>query len=294
MSKFKELKNYVKEHIPQIVGTIAGIIAVILVCVIIITLNSEVRNDNGQIETTKKQALETTIKNEETKEAVTKQTKATTKTDGTTTEETSKEEDTTEQATKKQEKTKKQEAATNVQVVTTQQHTTVQPTTKKQEQTTKKPETPTTPPRGKNGVILEELSFISYNWDTRNEEVIAVPKTYTEAKNRENVIKDGAIPGYTIVYTSPAVTQYNIFNNELTFQKTTESQVISIYGQPLTSYCDENRNDKYIVYQYGYYANGVRDEIIYITFGFSNELDMKLVAIGIGNIDDHVLEQFMN
>ena len=281
MSKFKELKNYVKEHIPQIVGTVAGIIAVILVCVIIIILNSEVRNDNGQIETTKKQALETTIKNEETKEAVTKQTKATTKTDGTTTEETSKEEDTTEQATKKQEETKRQqEAATNVQVVTTQQHTTVQPTTKKQEQTTKKPETPTTPPRGKNGVILEELSFISYNWDTRNEEVIAVPK----AKNRENVIKDGAIPGYTIVYTSPAVTQYNIFNNELTFQKTTESQVISIYGQPLTSYCDENKN-KYSVYQYGYYANGVKNEIIYITFGFANVLDMKLGAVGIASAE---------
>ena len=286
MSKFKELKNYVKEHMPQIVGTVAGIIAVILVCVIIIILNSEVRNDSGQIETTKKQALETTVKNEETKETVTKQTKVTTKTDGTTTEETNKEEDTTEQAAKKQEETKKQEAATNVQVVTTQQHTTVQPTTKKQEQTTKKPETPTTPPRGKNGVILEELSFISYNWDTRNEEVIAVPKTYTEAKNRENVIKDGAIPGYTIVYTSPAVTQYNIFNNELTFKETTESQVISIYGQPLTSYCDENRDDKYIVYQYGYYANGVRDEIIYIRFGFANVLGMKLGSVAIGNIED--------
>ncbi len=277
MSKFKELKNYVKEHIPQIVGTVAGIIAVILVCVIIVILNSEVRNDSGQIETTKKQALETTIKNEETKEAVTKQTKATTKTDGTTTEETSKEEDTTEQAAKKQEETKRQqEAATNVQVVTTQQHTTVQPTTKKQEQTTRKPETPTTPPRGKNGVILEELSFV------RRQGTTNVPKTYTEAK--ENVTVPGSIPGYTILYTSPNLVQNNIFNNELTFQETTESQLISIYGQPLTSYCDENKN-KYSVYQYGYYANGVRDEIIYITFGFANVLDMKLGVVGIASAE---------
>lgn len=288
MSKFKELKNYVKEHIPQIVGTVAGIIAVILVCVIIIILNSEVRNDNGQIETTKKQALETTIKNEETKEAVTKQTKATTKTDGTTTEETSKEEDTTEQAAKKQEETKRQqEAATNVQVVTTQQHTTVQPTTKKQEQTTKKQETPTTPPRGKNGVILEELSFDRWSSEKKNFENVPVPKTYSEFKSLRNYPN---AEGFIITYDF--VLRNDVFHNELEFRKTTESQAISIYGQPLTSYYEEN--GKNIVYQYGYYANGVRDEIIYITFGFSNELDMKLVAIGIGNIDDHVLEQFMN
>lgn len=290
MSKFKELKDYVRGHIPQIVGTVAGIIAVILVCVIIIILNSEVKNDNGQIETIKKQALETTIKNEETKETVTKQIEATTKTDGTTTEEISKEEDTTEQATKKQEETKRQqEAATNVQVVTTQQHTTtkaqtvVQPTTKKQEATTKKPETPTTPPRGKNGVILEELSFI------RRQGITNVPKTHEEAKRQ--ITKVGVIPAYGIVYTSPNLVQNNIFNNEITFQKTLESEIISIYGQPVTSYYDENRNDKYIVYQYGYYANGVKEEIIYIVFGFANELDMKLGAIGIGNIDDLDIEK---
>lgn len=289
MSKFKELKNYVKEHIPQIVGTVAGIIAVILVCVIIVILNSEVRNDSGQIETTKKQALETTIKNEETKEAVTKQTKATTKTDGTTIEETNKEENTTERATKKQKETKKQEAATNVQVVTTQQHTTVQPTTKKQEQTTKKQETPTTPPRGKNGVILEELSFDRWSSEKKNFENVPVPKTYSEFKSLRNYPN---AEGFIITYDF--VLRNDVFHNELEFRKTTESQVISIYGQPLTSYCDENRDDKYIVYQYGYYANGVRDEIIYIRFGFANVLGMKLGSVGIGNIDDYDLEQFMN
>lgn len=278
MSKFKELKDYVKGHIPQIVGTVAGIIAVILVCAIIIILNSEVKNDNGQIETTKKQALETTIKNEETKETVTKQTKATTKTDGTTTEETSKEEDTTEQATKKQEETKRQqEAATNVQVVTTQQHTTVQPTTKKQEATTKKPETPTIPPRGKNGVILEELARPVWGgYDV-------MPKTKTELiKQCEGY--EGSI-GYAYLYTDIYENDKKPFNNELTFQETTESQVISIYGQPLTSHYSKNGKDKYIVYQYGYYANGVRDEIIYITFGFANVLDMKLGSVEIASTE---------
>lgn len=290
MSKFKELKDYVKGHIPQIVGTVAGIIAVILVCVIIIILNSEVKNDNGQIETTKKQALETTVKNEETKETVTKQTKATTKTDGTTTEETSKDENTTEQATKKQEETKRQqEAATNVQVVTTQQHTTtktqtvVQPTTKKQEATTKKPETPTTPPRGKNGVILEELARpILKGYDV-------VPKTKTELISQSNGDKEIF---YVYLYTDLYENFQKPFNNEITFQKTLESEIISIYGQPVTSYT--TKNGKFLVYQYGYYANGVREEIIYIRFGFANVLDMKLGSVGIGNIDDLGFERFMN
>ncbi len=283
MSRLKELKNYVKEHIPQIVGTIAGIIAVILVCVIIIILNSEVKNDNGQIETTKKQALETTIKNQETKETVTKHTKATTKIDETTTVETSKEEDTTEQATKKQEETKRQqEAATNVQVVTTQQHTTVQPTTKRQEQTTKKPENPTTPPRGKNGVILEELARpILKGYDV-------VPKTKTELISQSNGDKEIC---YVYLYTDLYENFQKPFNNEITFQKTLESEIISIYGQPVTSYYSRNGKDKYIVYQYGYYANGVREEIIYIRFGFANVLDMKLGSVGIGNIDDLGLEK---
>lgn len=284
MSKFKELKNYVKEHMPQIVGTTAGIIAVILVCVIIIILNSEARNDSGQIETTKKQALETTIKNEETKEAVTKQTKATTKTDGTTTEETNKEEDTTEQVAKKQEETKKQEAATNVQVVTTQQHTTtktqtvIQPTTKKQEDTKKKQETPTTPPRGKNGVILEELSFALYNMNTGVNEKIPVPKTYTEFKNSSSEEESG----YVIVYNHPAVKQNDIFYNELEFRKSTKQDVINIYGKPLTTY--STVNGEFLVYQYGYYTNMEVDKI-YIIFGFAKKLDMRFGGIQIGNVD---------
>ena len=292
MSKFKELKNYVKEHMPQIVGTTAGIIAVILVCVIIIILNSEERNDNGQIETTKKQTLETTVKNEETKEAVTKQTKATTKTDGTTTEETSKEEDTTEQATKKQEETKRQqEAATNVQVVTTQQHTTVQPTTKKQEQPTKKQETPTTPPRGENGVILEELSFALYNMNTGVNEKIPVPKTYTEYRSSSSEEE----MAYAIVYNHPAVKKNDIFYNELEFRKSTKQDVINIYGKPKAIYYDE-QNNEYIVYQYGYYANGTNDvkyETIYLSFGFANALNMKFGSVGIGNADELGIEKYL-
>lgn len=296
MSKFKELKDYVRGHIPQIVGTVAGIIAVILVCVIIIILNSEVKNDNGQIETTKKQALETTVKNEETKETVTKQTKATTKTDGTTTEETSKEENTTEQATKKQEETKRQqEAATNVQVVTTQQHTTtktqtvVQPTTKKQEATTKKPETPTTPPRGKNGVILEELSFDRWNYSKRVHESVPVPKTYTEYKN--NASNKNAI-GYAILYDDYKIRD-DIFYNELTFKKSTEQDIINIYGKPKVTYYYDKENNKYITYQYGYYANGVEEDIIYIRFCIWSELGNTLGAISIGNADALGLEEYL-
>ncbi len=282
MSRLKELKNYVKEHIPQIVGTIAGIIAVLLIGAIVILSISGDEEDKSKVTSAEKSASENiTSEKNTTQKSTTKKTPETTIENKTSDEETTDEEKTDKETTTKESTTKNSQVIqyTTLRVLETtkSQETTVQQTTaKKQEATTKKTEKPTTPPRGKNGVILEELSFI------RRQGITNVPKTYTEAK--ENVTVPGSIPGYTILYTSPNLIQDNIFGNEITFKETTESQVISIYGQPLTSYYDNNKN-KYSVYQYGYYANGEKDEIIYITFGYANAINMKLGAVGIASAE---------
>ncbi len=283
MSRLKELKNYVKEHIPQIVGTIAGIIAVLLIGAIVILSISGDEEDKSKVTSAEKSASENiTSEKNTTQKSTTKKTPETTIENETSDEETTDGEKTDKETTTKSSQVI-QYTTSRVLETTKSQKTTVQQTTaKKQEATTKKQEKPTTPPRGKNGVILEELSFV------RRQGTTNVPKTHEEAKKQITTV--GVIPAYGIVYTSPNLVQNNIFNNEITFQKTLESEIISIYGQPVTSYYDNNKN-KYIVYQYGYYANGVKEEIIYIVFGFANALDMKLGAIGIGNIDDLDIEK---
>ena len=282
MSRLKELKNYVKEHIPQVTGIAAGIIVVLLIGAIVILSISGDEEDKSKVTSAEKSASENiTSEKNTTQKSTTKKTPETTIENKTSDEETTDEEKTDKETTTKESTTKNSQVIqyTTLRVLETtkSQETTVQQTTaKKQEATTKKTEKPTTPPRGKNGVILEELSFI------RRQGITNVPKTYTEAK--ENVTVPGSIPGYTILYTSPNLIQDNIFGNEITFKETTESQVISIYGQPLTSYYDNNKN-KYSVYQYGYYANGEKDEIIYITFGYANAINMKLGAVGIASAE---------
>jgi|GEM_PF-4748684 hypothetical protein len=290
MSKFKELKNYVKEHIPQVMGIAAGIIVVLLIGAIVILSISGDEEDKSKVTSAEKSASENiTSEKNTTQKSTTKKTPETTIENETSDEETTDGEKTDKETTTKESTTKSsqviQYTTSRVLETTKSQHTTVQPTTKKQEQTTKKPEKPTTPPRGKNGVILEELSFV------RRQGTTNVPKTYTEAK--ENVTVPGSIPGYTILYTSPNLVQNNIFNNEITFKETTESQVVSIYGQPLTKYDYKSGGGKELVYQYGYYANGNSYEIIYIGFGFFNRNNKLLSSIAIGNAEDLGIEEYL-
>ena len=283
MSRLKELKNYVKEHIPQIVGTIAGIIAVLLIGAIVILSISGDEEDKSKVTSAEKSASENiTSEKNTTQKSTTKKTPETTIENETSDEETTDGEKTDKETTTKESTTKSsqviQYTTSRVLETTKSQKTTVQQTTaKKQEATTKKQEKPTTPPRGKNGVILEELARPVWGgYDV-------MPKTKTELiKQCEGY--EGSI-GYAYLYTDIYENDKKPFNNELTFQETTESQVISIYGQPLTSHYSKNGKDKYIVYQYGYYANGVRDEIIYITFGFANVLDMKLGSVEIASTE---------
>ena len=283
MSRLKELKNYVKEHIPQVTGIAAGIIVVLLIGAIVILSISGDEEDKSKVTSAEKSASENiTSEKNTTQKSTTKKTPETTIENETCDEETTDGEKTDKETTTKASTTKSsqviQYTTSRVLKTTKSQETTVQQTTaKKQEQTTKKPEKPTTPPRGKNGVILEELARPVWGgYDV-------MPKTKTELiKQCEGY--EGSI-GYAYLYTDIYENDKKPFSNELTFQETTESQVISIYGQPLTSHYSKNGKDKYIVYQYGYYANGVRDEIIYITFGFANVLDMKLGSVEIASTE---------
>lgn len=296
MKKFKELKDYVKEHIPQVIAAVAGIIAVLLVGAIVIISISGGKEDENRVASTEKPAyeitLETTLKIEDNRETTTEQIEATTKEEKTTTKKESKEEKSTEATNSKepisQETTRKQEqASTSTQVTTTKAQTVVQPTTKKQEATTKKQETTTASVvRGKNGVILEELSFDRWNYSKRVHESVSVPKTYTEYKN--NASSENAI-GYAILYDDYKIRD-DIFYNELTFKNSTEQDIINIYGKPLTKY--STANGEFLVYRYGYYASSEED-IIYIRFGIAYKLDNKFGSVGIGNANALGLEKYL-
>lgn len=279
-----KMHNYseVKKYIPHIIGAATGIIA-LSILIVVLCINSGDDGENKATSTEKSAQDNTTIDEASVEKNTTKETSKTT-TDKETSDEITTDNVTTEEhLTSEAVTTKNNQVAQNTtsskQETLENQETTVQQTTTEQQQTTTVQPTTTSPPRGENGVILEELSFTRYNSRIREIEVILVPKTCEEAK--EKVDTEGALPGWGIVYNSPTVIQNNIFNNEITFQQTTESEVISIYGQALTSYTTEN--GKFLVYQYGYYANGVKEEIMYIVFGFAKDLDMKLGSVGINS-----------
>lgn len=296
MEKTNKEKNNTNKYILQTIGIVS--VSAITIVIMILCIRGCDSSDKDTVSTEKSASEDTTTDkltseqkttDEEDMTEETTKTAIDSKTDG---KETEDETTDTEETTKSQQVVQKittsgQTTGGNTQVVqntTTSRPTTTQKqtTTKKQETTTKQ-QTTTAAPRGRNGVILEELSFVRWN------EVIPVPKTKTELIKQQD---NPDARGYGIVYNHPAVTQENIFNNEIRFSHTTESELISIYGNPLTSYTTEN--GKFIVYRYGDYANGIEKEIIYIRFGFANVLGMNLGSAAIGNVDDLGLAKFLN
>lgn len=308
MEKLNKVKNNIKTHIPQTIGVVAVLAVSIVIMILCIggcdsgdkeAVSTEKSASEGI--TTDKLTLEqkTTADEKDTTEESAETTTDSETGDETTDDETTDKEVTTgNQQVMQNTTTAGQTTIGSHQVVqntttvkqtsstgqtTTQRQTTAQrqTTTKKQEMTTPQ-QTTTAAPRGKNGVILEELSFVRWN------EVISMPKTKTDLTKQTG----NSEYCYVIVYNHPAVTQKNIFNNEIIFSQTTESEVISMYGTALTSYTTEN--GKFLVYQYGYYANGNNEEKIYIRFGFAKVLDMRLGSVGIGNAHDLGLENYFN
>lgn len=239
---------------------------------------------------TKKEAVVTT------KQETTVKDKETTKSETTTVEETSDEtteEETTVEETASQEVTTNQVPATSGESHTTVaqvsettkepvQTTTPQPQTT-QPQTTE--ETTTAAPRGRDGVILEELwmtaKFRNYETNILAKETRAVPKTFSEVKSQTN----GA-EGYWIDYDDyPYLTQKNILNNEIEFEKTTLEDITAIYGNAIKVYGDEAGN-KGMIYRYGYYTDGNAHETIYIIFKFYITINSTLSTITICNGED--------
>ena len=281
MGKNSNIYEFIKKNKIIVAATSALVVVAVVVIVILASGGSE------QEPETKKEAVVTT------KQETTVKDKETTKSETTTVEETSDEtteEETTVEETASQEVTTNQVPATSGESHTTVaqvsettkepvQTTTPQPQTT-QPQTTE--ETTTAAPRGKDGVILEELwmtsrDYVNGGWvyDT-----LPVPKTYTEFKQQAP-----QADGYTIEYNSPAVTQKNLLNNEIEFEKTKLEDITAIYGNAIKVYGDDAGN-KGMIYRYGYYTDGNARETIYIIFMFRTEINSTLATIVICNAED--------
>lgn len=282
----KKIKEWIKTHKvqPIIAGgaSVALVIAIIFaICLIGINKNDKQGEKSASVDiTTSKEPLESSeTKKEETKKTTEESIEATTDTE---------EESTTNPA----------ESSSQTSQTTTNQSTSQATTQPTQPQTTvpqttapKPPTSPavSTPKRGENGVILEELDLI-----LKISGEVPVPKT---KEIMEQYMKSTGSPEDSkliILYNSPDVQQQNIFNNELKFLSTTIAQLKAIYGEPIIPELTSPSGDKYFVYQYGNYANGEDTQTIYINFGFKKEKNFTLSGISIGNKKDLALEDYIN
>lgn len=106
MSRLKELKDYIKNHIPQITGIAAGIAAVLLIGAIVIFSISDNEEDNSRVTSGEKSASESiTTEKDTTQKSTTKETPETTM-ENENGEEEATDEEKTEEATTKESTTK--------------------------------------------------------------------------------------------------------------------------------------------------------------------------------------------
>lgn len=277
----ESIKNWIVKHKYQTIGMAGITAAVIVACIVIVIIanKKEVPKETNNVEASVE--MTTSIEPSVDGETTTDIEETTTKEQTTTTKET----ETT---------TKKQESATTI-IPVYVPPTTQTPTTSEEQQTTKKPTPqPTTPQptttvapvRGKNGVILEELHFVN-----KSDGVVNVPKNKTELM--ECMVARGYADDsiWAILYSSQNLVKQDLFENELKFQSTTVAQLKAIYGEPIYQY-DYPSEYRYLVYQYGKYANGVEVQTIYIRFGFL-KIDnvFKFGSVEIGNKYDFCLEE---
>ena len=281
MGKNSIIYEFIKKN--KIIVAAASALVVVAVATVVILASGGSEEEPE----TKKEAVVTT------KQETTVKDKETTKSETTTVEETS--DETTEEETTVEE-TASQEVTTNqVPATSGESHTTVaqvSETTKEPVQTTQpqttQPQTTeentTAAPRGRDGVILEELwmtgKFRNYVTNELAKETRAVPKTYMELKQQEP-----QFDAYSIYYYSRAVIQKKLFNNEIEFEKTKLEDITAIYGDAIKVYGDDAGN-KGMIYRYGYYTDGNDYETIYIIFKFHVEINSTLATIVICNGED--------
>lgn len=277
MGKNSNIYEFIKKNKIIVAATSALVVVAVVVIVILASGGSE------QEPETKKEAVVTT------KQETTVKDKETTKSETTTVEETSDEtteEETTVEETVSQEVTTNQVPATSGESHTTVaqvSETTKEPVQITQPQTTQPQtteETTTAAPRGRDGVILEELWMTFRDWKNNSwvyYDTLPVPKTYTEFKQQAP-----EYDLYRIEYDSPGVTQKNLLNNEIEYEKTTLEDIIAIYGTPFQQDSDLEGN-KGVLYRYGTYTSGENEDAIYIFFSFSIYTNNKLSAIVISN-----------
>lgn len=311
MEKLNKVKNNIKTHIPQTIGVVA-VLAVSIV-IMILCIGGCDSGDKEAVSTEKSASEGITTDKLTLEQKTTADEKDTTEESAeTTTDIETGDETTDEEMTDKEVTTGNQQVMHNTttagqttigshQVVqntttvkqtsstgqtTTQRQTTAQrqTTTKKQEMTTPQ-QTTTAAPRGKNGVILEELSI---NFNTG---VVPVPRTKFELSG-DNPDDNGYVllylrvkPGATYGFVSTAIFQNEVKLYDVTRKAgSTEADIKAIYGEPMYQY-KYNDGSNCFVYKYLNYTNE-KKQIIYIKFVFWNNLGMYLGGIDIGNIDD--------
>ncbi len=141
----------------------------------------------------------------------------------------------------------------------------------------------TAPPRGANGVILEDLT-IQY----LTKDAYTIPDLQSQIF-ADNDLSQGDLFGVKQRFIGVTYAQEVFGNGILLYNSTlgtasTVEDIIDIYGQPMYRYFI-NENIEFILYKYKNIDYGY-DENLYIRFEFS--IDKKLIAVVAANMEAYV------
>ena len=282
MKKLKEVLSKNNYLVSKIAGGVVAGVAAIIVIGAITTKNKDVATEDKttsheEITTTQEEitSTEQIVEENTSSDELSSNIEVTSEEEITTSivadsGETSTKETTTKQITTVKPTTTAKQTTTVKPTTTTAPTTTTKPTTTKQPETTTEEET-TKPPRGANGVILEELT-IQY----KKEPPYTIPKTWTQLVNEQaDGERDFAM---CTTYTSvPRNYNQNPLGNEiLLYQKndnestgSTAEDIVAIYGKPY--YAGRDPGNGTVCLYYKYLDSNLLDETVYITFLFSKD-----------------------
>lgn len=293
MKKLKEVFSNNNYLLAKIVGGVVAGATAIIVIVAITTKNkevaAEVRTTSHEEITTVEEKITSTeqiVEEKTSSEELSSNIEVTSEEEITTSivvdsGETSTKESTTKQTTTVKPTTTAKQTTTVKPTTTTAPTTTTKPTTTKQPETTAEEET-TKPPRGANGVILEELSVALLQ---NGEEIpYTIPKTWSQYVREQGTLI--LSPAYDAV---PKECRQDVFGNEvLLYQKkgnvitgSTAEDIVAIYGKPY--YAGKKPKNGAVRLYYKYLDPSLsEEEQVYITFLFSKDrTENRLWAITI-------------
>lgn len=265
-----KLRQFVNKYKYALVGCAGTIVIIVIILVVVFAKNGD-DNQNESIKNTSElrelSGNVTTILEVESSTAVYETTETTEETVDTTLEET-----TEETTTYVSETTLYTTVAQTYVAPTTVVTTTPQPTTIAQETTT------ATPLRGKDGVILEELTMTMREAGETEwiDYTMPVPKTYSEFKANAP-----SADTYYLAYEPPFLVSKNPIVKEIFFGESMPIDVKRIYGQPLVER-KRSHNILSLVYRYGLYTDGNNEETMYLLFVFKDSTVLERIVIANG------------